>query len=128
MKKTSVLLSLALVFTVLASMFAIGGFTAAADPAATTWDYEHTMGATYEAWDLSDFSAFHYAKPANGSSPVATAGPADPAATDPSYTAASRAYWATSYYGSHNNGLLKATYTQGWAVLTYDVKAMTNFE
>ena len=54
MKKTSVLLSLALVFAVLASMFAIGGFTAAADPAATTWDYEHTMAEKYDAWDLSE--------------------------------------------------------------------------
>ncbi len=126
MKKTRILLSVALVLTLLAGMFAVSGFTVAAG--GSEWDFAFEQTATYQAWDLSKFSAFHYAKPTTDSSPVATHGPADPTATDPSYTDANRPYWATSYYGGNNNGLLKATYTGGWAVLTYDVKAMTNFE
>ena len=94
------------------------------------WDYEHTMSTTYEYWTLeNDFNAYWFAKPATTAQVIPAKGPYNPNVRDYGYTASTRDYWCTRYYGSHNNGLLKATtYSGQWAVLTYKVETMKDFE
>ena len=78
------------------------------------WEFEYTMSARNEVWDLSDFRGDYFAKPATSAQVISTGD----------------CTWNCGWNGSYNNGILKANPEKSgqWALLTYKADTMKDFE